>query len=139
MMQTFINTHLGSARIKEATEIIDACRKKLEIKDAKAAQLYYDLGQYRAASVAFDALINTYPDSERSDEYKFMSIRSSYRFAEMSVVEKQTERFEKVVTDCHEFMDRFPESDFAKQVQQFLSLSQNNLKNIANEPSKTST
>jgi outer membrane protein assembly factor BamD len=139
MMQTFINTHPGSARIKEATEIIDACRLKLETKDAKAAQLYYDLGQFRAASVAFDALINAYPDSERSDEYKFMSIRSSYRFAELSVTEKQPERFEKVVTDCNDFMDRFPESSFAKQVQQFLYLSQNNLKNIANEPSKTST
>ena len=139
MMQTFINTHPGSARIKDATEIIDASRKKLEIKDAKAAQLYYDLGQFRAASVAFDALINSYPDSERSDEYKFMSIRSSYRFAELSVTEKQSERFEKVVTDCNDFMDRFPESNFAKQVQQYLTLSQTNLKSIANEPTKTST
>ena len=139
MMQTFINTHPGSARIKEATAIIDASRKKLEVKDAKAAQLYYDLGQFRAASVAFDALISSYPDSERSDEYKFMSIRSSYRFAELSVEEKQAERFEKVVTDCNEFIDRFPESTFAKQVQQYLSLSQTNLKSIANEPTKTST
>jgi outer membrane protein assembly factor BamD len=139
MMQTFINTHPGSARIREATDIIDACRKKLETKDAKAAQLYYDLGQFRAASVAFESLIDAYPDSEHSDEYKFMSIRSSYRFAELSVSEKQTERFEKVVSDCNDFMDRFPESNFAKQVQQYLSLSQNNLKSIANEPSKTST
>ena len=37
MMQTFINTHPGSARIKEATEIIDICHDKLEIKDYKRA------------------------------------------------------------------------------------------------------
>jgi outer membrane protein assembly factor BamD len=139
MMQTFINTHPGSARIKEATEIIDISRKKLEVKDAKAAQLYFDLGQFRAASTAFDALINAYPDSDKSDEYKLMSIRSAYRFAELSVEEKKAERFEKVVTDCNEFMDRFPESNFAKEVQQYLTLSQTNLKNIANEPTKTST
>lgn len=139
MMQTFINTHPGSARIKDATGIIDTCRKKLETKDAKAAQLYFDLGQFRAASVAFESVIDAYPDSQHSDEYKFMSIRAAFRFAELSVVEKQAERFEKVVTDCNDFMDRFPESAFAKQVQQYLSLSQNNLKSIANEPTKTST
>lgn len=139
MMQTFINTHPGSARIKDATEIIDMSRKKLEVKDAKAAQLYFDLGQFRAASVAFDALINAYPDSDESDEYKFMSIRSAYRLAELSIEEKKVERFEKVITTCNEFIDRFPESPLAKEVQQYLTLSQTNLKNIANEPTKTST
>ena len=59
MMQTFINTHPGSARNKEANEIIDICRAKLETKDYKSAQLYYDLGQFRAAGVAFTALLNT--------------------------------------------------------------------------------
>ncbi len=57
MMQTFINTHPGSARNKEAHEIIDICRDKLETKDYKSAQLYYDLGQFRAAGVAFTGVI----------------------------------------------------------------------------------
>jgi outer membrane protein assembly factor BamD len=139
MMQTFINTHPGSPRIKEATEIIDASRQKLEVKDAKAAQLYFDMGQFRAASVAFETVMNTYPDSQRSDEYKFMSIKAAFRFAELSVEEKKAERFEKIISECNDFMDRFPESNFAKQVEQYLTLSQTNLKNISNEPSKTTT
>src|SRR5688572_14845617 len=68
MMQTFINTHPGSAKIKEATEIIDICRQKLEIKDHKSAQLYFDLGQFRAAGVSFTELLNNYPESLRGDE-----------------------------------------------------------------------
>src|SRR6266478_2731180 len=40
MMQTFINTHPGSTRIKEANDIIDICRTKLETKEYKSAQLY---------------------------------------------------------------------------------------------------
>ena len=40
LMQTFINTHPGSARNKEASEIIDIGRQKLETKDHNAAQLY---------------------------------------------------------------------------------------------------
>ena len=139
MMQTFINTHPGSARNKEATEIIDQLRIKLEDKDYKAAQLYFDLGQFRAAATAFEALIMAYPDSPKSDEYKYMSIKSYYRFAELSVETKKEERFGKVVEEANNFKDRFPESKFTKEVEQFLSSSQTNLKNIANEPSKTST
>lgn len=139
MMQVFINTHPGSAKIEEATKIIDMCRQKLEIKDGKAAQLYYDLGQYRAAAVAFNTLINTYPDTQKGDEYKLMSIKAYYKFAELSVEEKKGERFEKVMEECNDFIDRFPQSGLAKEVQQYLTLSQTNLKNINNEQTKTST
>jgi len=139
MLQTFINTHPGSTRIKEANDIIDLSRKKLEIKEHKAAQLYYDIGQFRAAAVSFNTLLNNYPDSQKSDEYKLMSIKAYYRFAEMSIEEKKAERFEKVIEECNDFTDKFPQSQLAKEVEHFLTLSQNNLKNISNEPSKTTT
>jgi outer membrane protein assembly factor BamD len=139
MMQTFINTHPGSARNKEASDIIDDCRQKLEIKDYKAAQLYYDLGQFRASAVSFSTLLNSFPESTKSDEYKMMVIRSYFRFAEMSVEDKKAERFEKVVQECQDFIDRFPESPFAKEVEQFLAQSQNNLKIYTNEPVKKTT
>lgn len=139
MMQTFINTHPGSPRIKEANEIIDHSRRKLEAKDYKSAQLYYDIGQYRAAAVSFNTLLNTYPDSQKSAEYKLMSIKAYFRFAEMSIEEKKVERFEKVIEECNDFTDRFPQSELTKEVEHFLILSQNNLKNKSNEPSKTTT
>ena len=139
MMQTFINTHPGSPRIKEANEIIDFSRRKLEAKDYKSAQLYYDIGQFRAAAVSFSTLLNTYPDSQKSDEYKLMSIKAYFRFAEMSIEEKKAERFEKVIEECNDFTDRFPKSELTKEVEHFLLLSQNNLKHITNEPSKTTT
>ena len=68
-----------------------------------------------------------------------MAIHSYFRFAELSVEEKKAERFEKVIEECNEFMDRFPESPFAREVEQFLSQSQNNLKLYSNEPVKTTT
>lgn len=139
MMQTFINTHPASTRIKEANEIIDICRKKLETKDYKAAQLYFDIGQFRAAAVSFNTLLNAYPESEHSEEYKLMSIKAYFRFAEMSIEEKKIERFEKVIQECNDFTDRFPQSPLSKEVERYLNLSQTNLKNISNEPSKTTT
>ncbi|MER3497187.1 MAG: outer membrane protein assembly factor BamD [Chitinophagaceae bacterium] len=128
LMQAFINTHPGSPRIKEANEIIDICRGKLEMKDYKAAQLYYDLKEYRAAGVAFAEVLNNYLESPRADEYKLMVIKSYYKFAEMSVEEKKLERFEKVIEEYHDFTDRFPDSKLIKDAEQYYNLSQENIK-----------
>ncbi len=137
MMETFINMHPGSERNKEASAIIDICRQKLEIKDFKGAMLYYDMGQFRAAAVAFASVLNEYGDSEKADEYKLMVIKSYFRYAQMSIVEKQAERFAQVVTEYYEFVDRFPESKFRKEADTFLQQSQTSIKNLNNEQVKT--
>jgi outer membrane protein assembly factor BamD len=135
-MQAFVNTHPGSDKIKEANEIIDKCRTKLELKDYKNAQLYYDLGYFRAAGVALNSLMNSYPDSEKSDQYKLLIIRADYQYALQSVEEKKEDRFEQVVTQCNEFVDRFPDSRLGKDVQEYLTISQNNIKTLKNEQVK---
>jgi outer membrane protein assembly factor BamD len=137
MMRTFINTHPNSERNKEASEIIDICRTKLEEKERSAAQLYFDLGQFRAAGVAFSSLLLNFPDSEHSDEYKFMVIKSYFNFAELSVDEKKAERFEQVITECNDFIDRFPDSKLLKEVERYVTLSNNNIKTLNNEQTKT--
>jgi outer membrane protein assembly factor BamD len=130
-MQAFISTHPGSERIKDATEIIDKCRAKLELKEFMNAKLYYDLGIYpKAAALVFNNLMNSYPDSEKSDEYKLYIIRSNYQYATLSVEEKKEIRYEQVVTDCNDFIDRFPESKLKKEVQQYIDLANNHIKNI---------
>jgi outer membrane protein assembly factor BamD len=139
LMQSFINTHPGSPRIKEATNIIDLCRAKLEQKEFKSAELYFNLGQYKAAGIAFTNLMNTFPDSEKSDEYKLLVIKSYYQYALMSIEEKKQERFEQVVTECNDFIDRFPESKLIKETERYLSQSQNNIKALQNEQTKTTT
>jgi outer membrane protein assembly factor BamD len=139
LMQIYINTHPGSSRIKEASDIIDICRGKLETKDYNSAKLYFDLGQFRAAGVSFSTLLSNYPESPNAEEYKLMIIKSFYRFAELSIEEKKAERFEQVVAECSDFIDRFPESKLTKEVERYLNLSQTNLKNLSHEQTKTST
>ncbi|MET0245082.1 MAG: outer membrane protein assembly factor BamD [Flavitalea sp.] len=136
LMQTFINTHPGSARIKEANGIIDKCRIKLEDKEVKSATLYYNMGHYLAAGIAYTSLMNNFPDSERSEEYKLQVIKSYFLYAKNSIIEKQAERYEKVVTECNDFTDRFPDHAFSKDVERYRNLSQSNIKEIQNESAK---
>ncbi|MBU3714138.1 MAG: outer membrane protein assembly factor BamD [Ferruginibacter sp.] len=133
MMQTFINTHPGSEFVDDATEIIDKSRVKLELKEYRSAQLYFNIGEYRAAAIAFNQLIDNYPESASADSYKLMVVKSYYRFAKMSVLEKQEERFEKVITEYQDFADRYPESKLLKEAEEYFELSQNQIKNIKNE------
>ncbi len=137
MMQSFITIHPNSDKVKEANGIIEICRTKLEEKDFASAQLYFNLGQFRAAGVAFASLLNDFPESEKADEYKMMVIKASYQFATLSVEEKKQERFEQVIIECNDFIDRFPDSKWMKEIEQYNNLSQNNIKILNNEQIKT--
>lgn len=137
LMQTFINTHPNSEKIKEAVEIVEKCKAKLEIKEWKSAELYFDIGQYKAATVAYTNLISNYPESTKSDYYKLQAIRAYYEYASFSIDQKKEERFQQVIQECNDFVDHFPDSKLIKQVEDFLKLSQNNIKAIKNEQVKT--
>jgi outer membrane protein assembly factor BamD len=91
------------------------------------------MGHYRAAAIAYGSLMDEFPDSRKSDEYKFQVIKSYYLYATNSIEVKKASRFEQVVTECNDFTDRFPESKLTSEVQRFLNLSQNNIKAIQNE------
>ncbi len=136
LMQAFINTHPTSQRAKEATEIIDKCRDKLELKEFKGAELYYNLGFYKAAAIAFGNVSDNFPDSRKADEYKLLVIKSYYKYAEMSYEDKQKERYEKVVSECSDFGERFGDSKFLEEVNKYKTQTNNILKNLKNEQAK---
>ena len=137
LMQTFINTHPNSPKVKEAVDIIDKCRYKLEQKEWRSAQLYYDMGQFRAASIAFTSLMADYPESSKSEHYKLQAIKSFYGYASNSIEAKKEERFTKVISECNDFVDRFPQSSLTKEVEQYEQLAKQNIKALNNEQVKT--
>ena len=137
MMQTFINTHPGSARNKEASEIIDKCRAKLEQKEYRAAELYYNMTQYRAAAIAFTNLTNNYPESLKGQDYKLKTVKAYYKFAKLSYEDRQIERYEKVITEYQDFIDRYPDSKLLKEAESFSNQSKNNIKAIKYEQTQT--
>lgn len=136
LMQVFINTHPSSKRVQDATDIIDKCREKLEAKEFKGAELYYNLGFYKAAAIAFANVSDNFPDSKRADEYKLQVIKAYFRYAEMSYEEKQKERFEKVISECVDFQDRYADSKHLDEVNKFKLQSTNYIKNQKNEQAK---
>lgn len=135
-MQEFVSTHLDSDKLNEANRIIEECHKKLEEKLYLSAQLYYNLEQYRAASVYFLGLINDYPDSDNGDMYKFMIVKSDFKFASNSIYSKQFERYSEVVSQYLDYLDRYPNSKYQKEAELYYNQSQTFLKTYQNEQNK---
>ena len=135
-MQAFINTHPTSPRVKDANDILDICRAKLEKKEFKAAALYYNLGFYKAAAIAYDGVAENFPDSKLADEYKFQTIKAYLKYAELSFEEKQEERYNKVQNECTDFAERFNDSKYLSEVNKIKNQVNNFLKSIKNEQTK---
>ena len=130
LMQAFIDGHPTSKKAKDAAEVIDACRAKLELKDYNTATLYYNLTLYRAAAISYGLMSDGYPDSKKSDKYKLLTVDSYFKFAENSYVDKQKERFEKVIVEYNDFLDRFSESPLLKEANKIKTQTDNYLKTL---------
>jgi len=138
-LQTFITRNPASEKNREAMDIIDEMRGRLEKKAMESAELYYNLGYYKASATSFNELMVNFPDSDKGDEYKLMVIKSWYELAKVSYPEKRVERYEQVLNECADFTDRFPDSKLIDDVVKYKELTKNKLKNIQNEQNKTST
>ena len=136
-LQSFMMQYPNSSRNKEAVGIIDELKAKLELKDFQNAELYYNLGYFRAASTSFTQLAFAYPESAKSEHYKLMVVKSTFEFANNSIEDKQLERYKTVVNECNDFIDRFPESELLSDVQKLKSTSEIKIKTIENEQVKT--
>ncbi len=132
-LQTYVNAYPNSKRADSVNMIIDICRKKLEVKKAKAALLYYDIGHYKAASVYYSDLILEYPESPKVDEYKFMIMKSWYEYAKQSIKSKQEERYANVLSNYRELQEEYPDSKYISEAKKYYTLADENIKAIRNE------
>lgn len=132
-LQSFINTHPNSKYNKEAQGYVDESTNKLEMKAADAAQLYYNIGQYKAASVAYRSVLRNYPGSGILDKYQYMEVRSLYYFAKGSVPEKQEERYANMITAYHELVDQYPKSPYLRDAEKYYTQADNHIKKIRDE------
>lgn len=117
VLQGFIERYPESERRIKATQMIDNMQLKLEQKAFEDASLYMDLGDYKAAVIAFDNFRKDFPDSKRNERAAFLRVKSQYKLALNSVLSKKEERLREAITLYEEFSDRFPASSFSKEGQ----------------------
>jgi outer membrane protein assembly factor BamD len=130
--QTFVNTYPNSQRVKECNRLIDEMRLKLEKKVFEEGKLYFDLKQYQAATVTFENLLKDFPETNNSEQVRYLIAKGSYLLAENSIYDKQEERFKQTVTYTRDFLDKFKKSDYFKEVKSYYNNSIKKLKSLTN-------
>lgn len=132
-LQTYLNAYPQSKRAAEANKMIDACRIKLEEKSAESAKLYYNIGQYKAATVAYQQVLLEYPESPQADKYKYMIMKSWYEYAKRSFKDKQEERFANALNTYRELKEEYPQSKYVNEGKKYYLQSDNYIKKLRNE------
>ncbi len=114
--QTFINAYSDSERLQVANDNIDELRDRLEKKALKAADLYFDTKNYRAAAVSYKNLLLDYPDIEGVKEIQFNIVKSYSKYADQSIAIKQQERYEEAIKTAKNFKNRYPNSKYLADI-----------------------
>lgn len=116
-LQLFINLYPDGAKAKEAGDLIQELRDKLEKKAFANAKLYFNMGQpddYRAAVIAFENMLREYPDTKHAEEIEFLIVKSQYLFAQNSMPFRQEARFNEAIDYYQSFIEHYPNSTFRK-------------------------
>ena len=128
-LQAYIDMYPNSSRVSEANKLMDALRKKLEIKMYNIGKLYYRMEDFQAAITTFENLLDDYPDTEFKEEILYYITKAYYVYAEKSIYSKKEERYEKTIESYNNLTFLYPESKYIKEVQ---SINKNARKKIKN-------
>lgn len=128
--QNFVNAYTQSPRVEQCNRLIDEMRLKLEKKSFEGGKLYFDLRQYQSATQTFENLLKDFPETPNAVEVRYMVVRAAFLLAENSFVERQQERYQDAEEKAEEFVARYDQGKFLKEVQNMLATTKKKLKQL---------
>jgi outer membrane protein assembly factor BamD len=112
----FINKFPNSSKIEDCNKRINDLQDKLVEKSYLSAKLYYDMKQYKAAVIALSNSLKEFSNTKYREKMMYLKLNSLYLYAEFSLVNKQKERYQATLDDYYSFMEEFPKSTYARDV-----------------------
>lgn len=116
-LQSFINSYPESSKVEEANGYINELREKLEKKSFEIAKIYYKTLKYKAAAIAFDNMLDDYPDTKFREEAMMYSLRSKYELVNYSRFDRKELRLQEALTQHRLFIKAYPDSEFSDEAQ----------------------
>jgi len=113
----FLNLYPESKWAAESQKMITELNEKLVYKSYLSGKLYYDLGEYKAATISLRNCLKDYPDTKYKEDIMYMLFESKYLLAINSVEEKKHERLISALDEYYTFIDEWADSKYLKNVQ----------------------
>lgn len=112
----FMQRYPTSTRTDDCKARVLELQEKLVEKSYLSARLYYDLKEYRAATVSLANSLKEYPDTKYREELMFLKLDALYLFALNSIPERKVERYQTTLDEYYSFIEEFPQSKFSREV-----------------------
>lgn len=119
-LQNFVTRYPESAWMDTCNLVMDQLRFKLETKDVLSIRLYAKTENYRAATVAAESFLESYPISGYREEVSAILLRNSYLLTVNSIESKLEERIKKTRERYTIFLAEFPESTYLREFDNYL-------------------
>lgn len=96
--------------------MLDELEERLDKKAFENARLYYKMEDYKASIVALKNILKDDSENVFREDILYYTAMSSYKYAFMSVPEKQKERYLLFVDDYLNFVGEYSESDYRREL-----------------------
>ena len=119
-IQVFTDYYPYSKYKEQAHNMLYELHDRLVEKEFRAAQLYFDLGNYmgnnyQACIITAQNALNDYPYTKLREELSMLMLRARYHMAKESVADKMTDRYRDTIDEYYSFKNEFPESKYLKE------------------------
>ena len=118
-LQLFIEKYPNSDKLPECNKLIDNLRSKLELKAYDNANIYLQIGSYKAAITAFKNCVIDFPDTKFHEKILYNIVEANYLLAKNSIEKKKKERYQNTINEYYVFIDEYPSSKYIKNAEKF--------------------
>lgn len=105
-----------SSHVQSCRDMLVDLNGRLDKKAYEGARLYYKMEDYLASRVAFRNVLKDDSDNMYREDILYYIAMSSYKYAHLSVPEKQKERYLTFVDDYYNFIGEIPDSHYRKEL-----------------------
>jgi outer membrane protein assembly factor BamD len=105
-----------NSHMQECKDMLEELNERLDKKAYEAAKLYYRMEDYLASHVAFRNVLKDDSENIYREDILYHIAMSSYKYAQMSVPEKQRERYLVFIDDYLNFIGELPDSHYRKEL-----------------------
>lgn len=105
-----------SSHVQSCRDMLIDLNARLDRKAYEGARLYYKMEDYLASRVAFRNVLKDDSENMYREDILYYIAMSSYKYAQLSVQEKQKERYLTFVDDYYNFIGEIPDSHYRKEL-----------------------
>lgn len=112
----YILEYPSSSHMQSCRDMLQDLNGRLDRKAYEGAKLYYKMEDYLASRVAFRNVLKDDSENMYREDILYYIAMSSYKYAHLSVPEKQKERYLTFVDDYLNFIGEMPESRYRREL-----------------------